>query len=100
MGISVRRVGAGPELVWIHGLGEASTCFDACVAAMQGWTHVLVDLPGYGAAGQAAVRGLDELASELAAWLGERAPAIAIGHSMGGVLVTTIAERAPECVRA
>jgi 2-succinyl-6-hydroxy-2,4-cyclohexadiene-1-carboxylate synthase len=100
METSVRRVGAGPELVWIHGLGEASTAFDACVAAMPGWTHVLVDLPGYGMSPRGEPRGLDELATELAAWLGERAPAIAIGHSMGGVLVTTIAERAPVCVRA
>jgi pimeloyl-ACP methyl ester carboxylesterase len=88
----VRRVGAGPEVVWIHGLGESSLGFDATAARFAGFTHVLVDLPGYG---RSAWRdtSLDELAGELATWLAKRAPAILIGHSMGGVLATLIAER-------
>ena len=91
-GMVVRRVGSGPELVWIHGLGEASTCFDAIVAEMPGWTHVLPDLPGYGRSPWPGdVLGLDALATALAAWLPERAPVI--GHSMGGVLSLLVAER-------
>ena len=93
-GMTVRRIGDGPELVWIHGLGEASTCFDPVVAAMPGWTHVLPDLPGCGRSAWAPPCGLDELATRLAAWLGERAPAPLIGHSMGGVLAVLLAERA------
>ncbi|HTR52680.1 MAG TPA: alpha/beta fold hydrolase, partial [Kofleriaceae bacterium] len=46
------------------------------------------------------VLGLDALAGELAAWLATRAPAVVIGHSMGGVLATLVAERAPAAVRA
>ena len=42
----VRRAGAGPRIVWIHGLGESSVSFEPVVAAMPGFTHVLVDLPG------------------------------------------------------
>lgn len=93
-GMTVRRVGDGPELVWIHGLGEASTCFDEVVAAMPGWTHVLPDLPGCGRSPWAPASGLDELATRLAGWLGERAPAPVIGHSMGGVLAVLLAEHA------
>jgi len=93
--MTVRRIGDGPELVWIHGLGEASTCFDAVVAALPGFRHVLPDLPGYGRSAWRPATGLDEQASALAAWLGERPPAFVIGHSMGGVLATLIAERAP-----
>lgn len=95
-GMSVRRVGEGPELVWIHGLGEASTCFDDLLPHLPGFTHVLPDLPGYGRSQwpKQAV-GLDELATMLAKWLSERPPAFIVGHSMGGVLSLMIAERAP-----
>ena len=92
--MSVRRIGSGPELVWIHGLGESSTSFEPAVAELGEFSHVLVDLPGYGRSawpeGDVAM-GLDAVADHLAAWLGE--PRFVIGHSMGGVLATMIAER-------
>ena len=97
-GMSVRRVGRGPEIVWIHGLGESSTSFDPCVGhpALAGFTHVLVDLPGYGrSAWTAAPTTLAALADHVAAWLVPRPPAILVGHSMGGVLATLVAERGP-----
>lgn len=92
--MTVRRFGAGPEIVWIHGLGESSVSFDPIAKMIPGFTHVLPDLPGYGRSpwGYAAM-GLDAQAARLATWLGERPPAIVIGHSMGGVLATMIAER-------
>ncbi len=96
--MSVRRWGAGPELVWIHGLGESSTSFDPIVRRpeLAGFAHVLPDLPGYGRSAWAdAPRSLDALADRLAGWLGARPPAVLIGHSMGGVLATLVAERAP-----
>src|SRR5690606_20316406 len=37
--------------------------------------------------------GLDEVADRLARWLDDDAPATIIGHSMGGVLCTLVAER-------
>lgn len=96
--MSVRRWGAGDELVWIHGLGESSTSFDPIARRpeLAGFAHVLPDLPGYGrSAWQDAPRSLDALADRLAGWLGARPPAVLIGHSMGGVLATLVAERAP-----
>jgi pimeloyl-ACP methyl ester carboxylesterase len=94
-GMSVRRIGEGPELVWIHGLGESSACFDPSIAALPGWTHVLPDLPGYGRSSWPNQPvNLDELATMLAKWLSERPPVFLIGHSMGGVLALLIAERA------
>lgn len=92
----VRRHGAGPELVWIHGLGEWSVGFDAVAAhpAFAGFSHTLLDLPGYGRSPwPAEPEGLEALADRLAAWLGDRRAAL-IGHSMGGVLAQLIAERA------
>ncbi len=95
-GMSVRRSGDGPELVWIHGLGESSTSFEPVLPRLPGFTHVLVDLPGYGRSPwPAETSSLDALADHLARWLAERPPAALIGHSMGGMLVTLLAERTP-----
>jgi pimeloyl-ACP methyl ester carboxylesterase len=91
----VRRFGTGPEVVWIHGLGEWAADFDPIAAhpAFSGFSHVLPDLPGYGRSPWPAhPDDLEQLADRLAAWLGDRRPAL-IGHSMGGVLATLIAER-------
>ena len=96
--MSVRRWGTGPELVWLHGLGESSTSFDPIARRpeLAGYAHVLPDLPGYGrSAWQDAPCTLAALADRLAGWLGARPPAVLIGHSMGGVLATLVAERAP-----
>lgn len=99
-GMQVRRFGSGPEVVWIHGLGEWSLSFDAVARhpALAGFTHVLPDLPGYGRSAWPAHEGADgdslsDLADVLAAWLSSRPPAVLVGHSMGGVLATLAAER-------
>jgi 2-succinyl-6-hydroxy-2,4-cyclohexadiene-1-carboxylate synthase len=93
----VRRLGSGPELVWIHGLGEQSASFDPIVRRLSGFSHVLVDLPGYGRSEWPASlpegSSLDHLAGQLAEWLTK--PAILVGHSMGGVLATLVAEKQP-----
>ena len=91
----VRRFGSGPELVWLHGLGEQSRSLDAIAAhpAFAGYSHVLPDLPGYGRSPwPEQPDDLERLAERLVGWLGDRRPTL-IGHSMGGVLTTLIAER-------
>ena len=100
--MAVRRRGTGPALVYLHGLGETGACWDVLVREppLAGFTHVLPDLPGYGQSPRPAPPAtLDELADALVAWLGERGPAVLIGHSMGGVLGVLVAERAPALVR-
>jgi len=96
-GMIVRRFGTGPELVWIHGLGEWSASFDPVAnhPALAGFTHILPDLPGYGRSPRAdATAGtLEQAADQLATWLRERPPAVLLGHSMGGMLVIMLAER-------
>lgn len=91
-GMSVRRTGEGPRIVWIHGLGESSTSFEPVIMRLPNLEHVLVDLPGYGRSPWIAALGLEKLADHLAGWL--PADSFVIGHSMGGVLATLIAERA------
>ena len=101
----VRRFGSGPEVVWIHGIGEWSVSYDAIVGhpAFAGFAHTLPDLPGYGRSPWPAKLpegdSLEQLADHVAAWLAPRPPAALIGHSMGGVLATLVAERVPaRCV--
>ena len=90
-GMLVRRWGAGPELVWIHGLGESSVSFDPVARMLPGFRHVLPDLPGYGRSSwSGAPTTLAGLADRLEEWIGGR---LMIGHSMGGVLGTLLAER-------
>jgi pimeloyl-ACP methyl ester carboxylesterase len=97
----VRRFGTGPEVVWIHGLGEWSVSYDAIVRhpRLAGFAHTLPDLPGYGRSPWPAELpegdSLDQLADHLAAWLAPRPPAVLIGHTMGGVHATLVAERVP-----
>jgi pimeloyl-ACP methyl ester carboxylesterase len=87
-GMVVRRTGAGPRVVWVHGLGESSVSFEPV------FSHVLVDLPGYGRSPwPEQASGLSAIADHLAAWLD--ADSFVIGHSMGGVLATLVAERRP-----
>lgn len=103
-GMVVRRIaGRGaraPELVWLHGLGERSRCFDRVVALLDGFTHVLPDLPGYGdsqppvmEAGDSLVATAAHLAEWLSSWPTRAAAPVLVGHSMGGVLATLVAEK-------
>jgi pimeloyl-ACP methyl ester carboxylesterase len=109
-GMVVRRFGAAdaPPIVWIHGLGEWSVSFDAIARhpRLAQFSHVLPDLPGYGrspwppAVGAlqlvASARGsVHALADHLTAWLRGAPPVILVGHSMGGVIATIVAEQVP-----
>jgi pimeloyl-ACP methyl ester carboxylesterase len=93
-GMVVRRVGTGPSVVWIHGLGESSLSFESTVAALPGYSHMLVDLPGCGRSPWPEVTpSLDDVANVLVGMVRDEEPAALVGHSLGGVLATLVAER-------
>ncbi|GAA0597510.1 alpha/beta hydrolase [Streptomyces crystallinus] len=94
-----------PPLVYVHGLGSASTVYHAHVAAdprLATRRQLFVDLPGHGISDRPADFGyrLEELADALAAALdaaGVTGADIA-GHSMGGAVAIVLASHRPDLV--
>ena len=108
-GIDIRLhdlAGEGLPLVFIHGLGCASSCDYPAVAAapaLRGRRALLVDLPGYGFSDKPASfsYGIDAHAAvveELMDLL-ELGRIDLFGHSMGGAVAITVAARRCERVR-
>lgn len=93
---ALRILGQGPRVCWIHGLGESSLCFRSLTPQFEGYEHWLLDLPGYGRSPWSEPRSLSQNADLLIELLEEAPPWILIGHSMGGVIGTLIAERRPD----
>ncbi len=107
-GLHLRRSGRvdgrGPVL-WIHGLGESGLGLEEMLTRVElaDWDHLQIDLPGYGktphppspvtleAHAEVLVQALDRITS---------APFVVIGHSMGGVIGQSVAEKRPDVVRA
>ena len=113
-GMVVRRFASpaaaadAPAMIWIHGLGEWSVSFDAIARhpRFAAFSHALPDMPGYGRTPWppptralhlvASARGsVHALADYLTDWLRDSPPPILVGHSMGGVIATVIAEQRP-----
>jgi pimeloyl-ACP methyl ester carboxylesterase len=99
------RKDADQSILWIHGLGESGLCFEEVITdeRLVDWRHLAPDLPGYGKSPWPQVpMSIAAYADHLAEWLTERGegPVVVIGHSMGGVIGTFLAERFPERVRA
>ncbi|MFH8392083.1 alpha/beta fold hydrolase [Streptomyces sp. NPDC018036] len=97
--------GGGPARVYVHGLGSASTVYNAHIAArpeLAGRRTLFVDLPGHGISDRPADFGytLEDHATALAAALdaAQVAGAELVAHSMGGSVAIVLAHRRPELV--
>lgn len=94
-----------PPLLLVHGFGAASGHWrrNAAVLAAAGWCVYGVDLIGFGASSQPALR-LDnrlwarQLHDFLAQVIGH--PAVLVGHSLGGLVALSCAVFFPRWVRA
>jgi pimeloyl-ACP methyl ester carboxylesterase len=99
--LSTLTLGAGPDVVLIHGLGSAKSSFLDLAAAMAaaGRRVHAVDLPGFGSSSKPlrADYGARWLAGQLLAWMDaagiERAHVV--GNSMGGRVALELALREP-----
>jgi len=97
--------GAEPARVYVHGLGAASTVYNAHIAArpeLAGRRTLFVDLPGHGISDRPADFGytLEDHADALAAALDEAEVTAAelVAHSMGGSVAIVLAHRRPDLV--
>ena len=102
-----RRLGseADPALVLLHGFGASSGHWrhNAAVLAAAGWCVYSLDLLGFGASDQPSLRLDNRLwARQLQAFLQEvvGAPAVLVGHSLGGLVALSCAVFFPSGVRA
>jgi len=96
--VFVRRAGAGggPALLLIHGLGATGDVWDGLTALLPDhWpgSWIVPDLPGHGRSAPAAQHrySFGSLAAAIAAVLEPRAPLVAVGHSLGGVVAVALA---------
>ena len=98
------REGEGPTLVLVHGFGGAGSNWDALVPQLDPRTRLIVpDLPGHGLSSPLpAVPSLGPFADRLALLLDREDawPAVAVGHSMGGLVVLRLARHRPDGVAA
>ena len=108
-GMFVRELSAcendAPTMLFVHGLGESGLCFEdvARHPALEAFTRIIVDLPGYGrSVWERPVPSLAALADRIAAFSSTRArsPVVLVGHSMGGVVAQLAAERHPGAFHA
>lgn len=97
----------GPAVVWLHGLGGASTTAFAGVIDHPALAHTnahLIDLPGHGRSDRPeawpyTIEAMADVAAEAIASIASE-PVVLIGHSMGGSVAITLAHRYPHLVSA
>lgn len=98
--ISVKTMGAGPDVVLIPGLGSSPSIWQDSIAAVPGYRYHLVHVKGFaGTAAEANGSGavVEPVAREIARYIsamGLKRPAL-VGHSMGGMLAMLLATRFP-----
>lgn len=101
MRLAVTEAGAGPPVVFLHGLLGAGQNFGAIQKALAPAHRVLaLDLRNHGGSPHAASMSYPEMAADVAETLGAlgATPATVIGHSMGGKVAMALALAQPRMV--
>jgi 3-oxoadipate enol-lactonase len=94
--ISYLDEGAGPTVVFLHGLGTNKACWDAQAAAFSKTFRIIrPDLRGFGQSPKIGPYGVDIFATDIIALLDRLSawPATIVGTSMGGYVALAIALR-------
>lgn len=97
---------ANPALVFLHGLGGSQTTWTNLLPAFADRYRIAaIDLPGHGGSDKSDPAATDYSLAGLAAAIGDAiagnglAPAVLIGHSLGGAVALQIALDRPKLVR-
>lgn len=95
MNLYVESTGSGPPVVFLHGVANSSRSY--AWLALEGRTNIRFDLRGHGGSDRApgAYRLQDYVEDALSVL--DR-PAFLVGHSLGGVVAWTVAQRRPDLV--
>jgi pimeloyl-ACP methyl ester carboxylesterase len=91
------------RIVLVHGAFAGAWCWEPVLPGLRaaGHTGEAIDLPGHGEdTTPLAEVTLDAYAERVCSVLAQGPPAVLVGHSMGGVVVTQAAARSPEHVTA
>ena len=110
-GVRISALVAGPAdapgtIVFVHGLGGSQTTWASVLGDFaETYRIVALDLPGHGGSDKPAPNAADYSITGLAGVLGEviekldLAPAVIVGHSLGGVTALQLALDRPKLVR-
>ena len=104
MQLNTVRIGSGPPILCLHGMGKTAHTWDAVASELaERFTVVAVDLPGHGASPcpddptaftrDTALADIDEILDTL------DGPAVLVGHSLGGYLALAHAATRPGVAR-
>jgi pimeloyl-ACP methyl ester carboxylesterase len=96
--LHVERSGSGEPFLLLHGAAGSSATYDWLPDL--GRTVVRMDFRGHGRSGRADSYLIGDYADDALSVLREIGPAPVAGHSLGGVVAWTLAQRAPELVTA
>jgi 3-oxoadipate enol-lactonase len=98
--VHVRRGGAGPTLLCLHGLGGGVHFFETLGRSLSDrYATLALDLPGSGLSSQPASLTFEHLADVVAAIGSRHSPLALVGHSMGTIIGLEALRRDPALAR-
>ena len=98
-----REIGSGPPLVFLHGFCETHEIWNDFISPLAAHFRIItVDLPGFGES--EILRSpftIDEVGDKLVSFLKEKEiqASLVVGHSLGGYVALSLAERYPEILK-
>jgi lipase len=90
--------GEGAPILFVHATGFHARCWDQVIAGVPGRHCIAVDLRGHGRSSKEPPYDWDALGRDIAALVQalDLGDTVAVGHSMGGFIVTVAAAAVPE----